>query len=126
MRNRFDIFGTLPDVIEDDGISNFDDLQSRKYDDQVQLYAFDMLAGEGDDYRKLPLFLRKQNLAQLLVRYPEGIHAGPFEQGEMGPELFRAACNMGLEGLVSKHRERVSGFPVISFPQGEKLPPAQR
>jgi bifunctional non-homologous end joining protein LigD len=28
------------------------------------------------------------------------------ESGEIGPELFRAACNMGLEGLVSKHRER--------------------
>jgi hypothetical protein len=30
----------------------------------------------------------------------------PFEQGEIGPDLFRAACEMGLEGLVSKHRER--------------------
>ncbi|MCP3472412.1 hypothetical protein NLM33_19045 [Bradyrhizobium sp. CCGUVB1N3] len=62
-----------------------------------------MLAGGGDDYRKLPLFLRKQNLAQLLARRPEGIHAAPFEQGEIGPDLFRAACKMGL---VSKHRER--------------------
>ena len=25
----------------------------------------------------------------------------PFEQGEIGPELFHAACDMGLEGLVS-------------------------
>jgi ATP-dependent DNA ligase len=24
----------------------------------------------------------------------------------IGPELFRAACRMGLEGLVSKHRDR--------------------
>jgi hypothetical protein len=24
------------------------------------------------------------------------------QQGEIGPDLFRAACNMGLEGLVSK------------------------
>jgi bifunctional non-homologous end joining protein LigD len=30
----------------------------------------------------------------------------PFERGEIGPDLFRAACRMGLEGLVSKHRER--------------------
>ncbi|MCP1778868.1 ATP-dependent DNA ligase [Bradyrhizobium barranii subsp. barranii] len=28
---------------------------------------------------------------------------------EIGPELFRAACQMGLEGLVSKHRERAYG-----------------
>ena len=30
----------------------------------------------------------------------------PFEQGEVGPDLFEAACRMGLEGLVSKNRER--------------------
>ncbi len=30
----------------------------------------------------------------------------PTEQGEIGPDLFRAACNMGLEGLVSKRRDR--------------------
>jgi bifunctional non-homologous end joining protein LigD len=29
----------------------------------------------------------------------------PFEAGEIGPDLFRHACLMGLEGLVSKHRE---------------------
>ena len=104
-QERFVIDGEAV-VLGVDGISDFDALQSGKYNDEVQLYAFDMLAGEGDDYRKLPLFLRKQNLARLLVRRPEGIHAAPFEQGEIGPELFRAACKMGLEGLVSKHRER--------------------
>jgi hypothetical protein len=34
------------------------------------------------------------------------IFVAPFEQGEIGPALFRAACNMGLEGLVSKRRDR--------------------
>ena len=29
-----------------------------------------------------------------------------FEQGEIGPGLFRHACLMGLEGLVSKHKDR--------------------
>jgi ATP-dependent DNA ligase len=28
------------------------------------------------------------------------------EQGEIGPDLFRAACDMGLEGLVSKRPDR--------------------
>jgi len=92
-----------------DGRSDFDGLHSRKYDAEVQFYAFDLLAAGGDDHRKLPLFLRKQNLAQLLARRSEGIHAAPFEQGEIGPDLFRQACLMGLEGLVSKHRERVYG-----------------
>jgi ATP-dependent DNA ligase len=81
-------------------------LHSRKHDHEVQLYAFDVLALGGDDLHSLPLHLRKQNLAQLLARRPDGITVAPFERGEIGPDLFRAACRMGLEGLVSKHRER--------------------
>ena len=38
---------------------------------------------------------------------PDGIFVAPFEQGEIGPDLFRAACQMGLEGLVSKRRDRL-------------------
>ena len=53
-----------------------------------------------------PLSLRKTNLARLLSRRPDGIFIAPFEQGEIGPDLFRAACNMGLEGLVSKRVDR--------------------
>ena len=49
--------------------------------------------------RSLPLSMRKTNLARLLARRPDGIFVAPFEQGEIGPDLFRAACNMGLEGL---------------------------
>jgi hypothetical protein len=37
---------------------------------------------------------------------PDGIFVNPFEQGEIGPDLFRAACDMGLEGLVSKRSDR--------------------
>ena len=35
----------------------------------------------------------------------DGIFLSDFEQGEIGPDPFRHACLMGLEGLVSKHRE---------------------
>ena len=50
--------------------------------------------------------LHKTNLALLLSRRPDGIFIAPFEQGEIRPDLFRAACNMGLEGLVSKRVDR--------------------
>jgi bifunctional non-homologous end joining protein LigD len=93
-------------VLGVDGTSDFAALHSRKHDEEAQFYAFDMLAGGGDDHRKLPLSLRKQNLAALLARRSEGIHAAPYEQGEIGSDLFRHACMMGLEGLVSKHCER--------------------
>jgi len=38
-----------------------------------------------------------------LARRPDGIHVAPSEQGEIGPDLFRHACLMGLEELMSKH-----------------------
>jgi bifunctional non-homologous end joining protein LigD len=89
-----------------DGIADFDALHSGKHNDEVQLYAFDILAIDGDDLRPLPLSMRKTNLARLLSRRPDGIFTAPFEQGEIGPDLFRKACEFGLEGLVSKRRDR--------------------
>jgi bifunctional non-homologous end joining protein LigD len=36
---------------------------------------------------------------------PDGVFIAPFEQGEIGPDLFRKGCEFGLEGLVSKLRD---------------------
>jgi ATP-dependent DNA ligase len=93
-------------VLGVDGIAEFNALHLCRHDEEVQLYAFDILALDGEDLRGLPLSLRKTNLAQLLRGRPDGIFVAPFEQGEIGPDLFRAACNMGLEGIVSKRRDR--------------------
>ena len=38
-----------------DGISDFNALHSGKHNDEVQLCAFDVLALDGEDLRKLPL-----------------------------------------------------------------------
>jgi ATP-dependent DNA ligase len=92
-------------VLGVDGISDFEALCSRKHDAEVQLYAY-VRALDGEDLRRLPLSMRKANLDRLSARRPEGIFVAPFEQGEIGPDLFRAACKMGLEGLVSKRRDR--------------------
>ena len=89
-----------------DGISDFNALHSGKHNDEVQLYAFDILALDGDDLRSLPLSMRKAHLERLLARRPDGIFISPFEQGEIGPDLFRKACEFGLEGLVSKRKDR--------------------
>ena len=61
-----------------------------------------MLAGGGEDQRQLPLSLRKINLARLLKRRIPGVFIAEYEQGEIGRDLFRVACSMGLEGIVSK------------------------
>jgi bifunctional non-homologous end joining protein LigD len=72
----------------------------------VQFYAFDILVSDGEDIRKLPLSMRKAKLSRLLARRIDGIFLSDFEPGKIGPDLFRHACLMGLEDLVSKYRER--------------------
>jgi hypothetical protein len=62
-----------------------------------------------------------QDLARLLARRVDGIFLSDFEQGEIGPDLFRHACLMGLEGLVSKHRESpISPRPIAALDQGQE------
>jgi bifunctional non-homologous end joining protein LigD len=90
-----------------DGRSDINGLHSRKHDDEVQFYAFDMLVSDGADIRRLPLSMRKASVARLLARRVDGIFLSDFEQGEIGLDVFRHACLMGLEGLVSEHRESV-------------------
>jgi bifunctional non-homologous end joining protein LigD len=101
---HFVIHGTV--VLGADDISDFDALASRKHDERAQLYAFDMLAGDGEDYHQLPLFQRKAKLARLLRRRVNGVFAAEYDAGEMPYDLFGAACNMGLEGIVSKRCDR--------------------
>src|SRR5258705_10634651 len=55
-----------------DGRSDFNGLHSRKHDHEVEFYAFDILVSDGDDLRKLPLSMRKTNLARLLARRANG------------------------------------------------------
>ena len=96
-----------------DGRSDFNGLHSRKHDAEVQFYAFDILVSDGEDVRRLPLTMRKANLARLLARRVDGIFLSDFEQGEIGPDLFRHACLMGLEGHgFQAPREQLPRRPV--------------
>ena len=52
------------------------------------------------------LQIRKLWLGKLLKRLGDGIIYNDYDAGAIGPLLFRQACLMGLEGIVSKHRER--------------------
>ena len=51
-----------------DGISDFNGLHSRRHGSEVEFYAVDMLVSDSEDLRKLPLSMRKTNLARLLAR----------------------------------------------------------
>ena len=69
-----------------------------------------MLQLGSKDLRSLPLSMRKDLLAKLLDGSVGGIVYGEHLDGD-GAEVFAAACRMGLEGIVSKRRDRayVSG-----------------
>jgi len=96
-------------VLDKEGKSDFDALASRKHDKRAMLYAFDLVAGDGDDLRPLPLGLRKVGLAQLLSDRVDGMFIAEYEQGDIGDVLFRVACNMNPEAIVSKHLDRAYG-----------------
>jgi bifunctional non-homologous end joining protein LigD len=85
---------------------DFAALYSGKRNAEVHLYAFDLLADDGVDMRDETLQIRKLWLGKLLQRSADGIILNEHEAGEIGPALFRQACKMGVEGIVSKHRER--------------------
>jgi ATP-dependent DNA ligase len=82
-------------VLGIDGISDFDALQSRKHDEEVQLYAFDILALDGEDLRGLPLSMRKANLARLLARRPEGIFVARSSRARSAPSCSAPPATWG-------------------------------
>ncbi len=69
-----------------------------------------VLLSDGEEVRKLPCPCARR---ELLARRVDGIFLSEFEQGEIGPDLFRHACLMGLEGMVSKHRESLYAAAVL-------------
>jgi ATP-dependent DNA ligase len=90
-------------VCGDDGVSDFDKLHSGEHDASVILYAFDLLAIDGADMRPERLDDRRGKL-RLLLAHPEGIQFSDHHQGD-GDVVFRHACQLGLEGIVSKRRD---------------------
>src|SRR6185437_16951949 len=94
-------------VVEDeDGVSSFSLLQQVLKDSRharMVYYVFDLMHLDGRDLKPLPLKERKQALARLLknaskrtpIRLSESLT-------EPGPTLYKHACKLGLEGIVSK------------------------
>jgi bifunctional non-homologous end joining protein LigD len=84
-----------------DGVAVFDDLHRRGTVREAMLYAFDVLELDGEDLRGLPLSDRKKRLARLLPRRRVGIVLSEHTADD-GATIFRQACMLGLEGIVSK------------------------
>ncbi len=80
-----------------DGVAVFDPLHRHGTVSEAMLYS----GARRGDLRALPLVDRKRQLARLLGRRRVGIATSEHADDD-GALVFRQACRMGLEGIVSK------------------------
>ena len=71
----------------------------------VTYYAFDLLHVNGVDLRRVPLFERKALLARVLLP-GDRVHLVEHVEGD-GESFFRAALQLGLEGMVAKRHDGI-------------------
>ncbi len=115
------------------GVPDFQALRREvgKASSSAIFHAFDLLWLDGEDLRALPLSERKARLEKLLKKAPPQIVYVEALKGD-GAAIFKEACKLGLEGLVSKQaRSRYASgrsetwikskcttadnFPIIAF-----------
>jgi ATP-dependent DNA ligase len=89
---------------DEDGPSSFDHIRYRQNDESVFMWAFDLIELDGDDLRLDPLEVRKATLATIIAKTAAGLRFNEHMEEEDGPLVFKHACKLGLEGIVSKHR----------------------
>jgi bifunctional non-homologous end joining protein LigD len=91
------------------GVSDFEQMRAavgRKGSREAFLYAFDLLELDGVDLRRQPWSDRRLKLRLLLRGAGHGIQLSDHIEEEDGVAVFRHACMMGLEGIVSKRRDK--------------------
>jgi bifunctional non-homologous end joining protein LigD len=88
-------------VVDRNGLSVFDLLRYRQHDHAAVLCAFDLIELDGEDLRRSPFEHRKRALAELLRQKTDGIILNVHYEGD-GAAIYRAACTLGCEGIVSK------------------------
>jgi bifunctional non-homologous end joining protein LigD len=85
-------------------VASFDIVRNHRANDSVFLYAFDLIELNGDDLWRDPLESRKATLEMILVKAGSGIQFNEHMEGD-GEIVFRHACKLGLEGIVSKRKD---------------------
>jgi bifunctional non-homologous end joining protein LigD len=85
-----------------EGLPDFHRLLGRSGCATASLYAFDLLHVGQDDLRRLPLVERRALLRKCTAKAGSAILYSEHMQGANGDAMFRHACRLGLEGIVSK------------------------
>lgn len=106
-----------------DGTTDFSVLQNelKGRSKKIVLVAFDLLYLDGRDLRKLPLYERKALLKKLIAA-TDVQYSDSFEMD--GREMFKHACKIGLEGIVSKVKD--GPYPTGGSRDWVKVTCAQR
>ena len=88
-------------VVDERGLSVFDALRYRLRDHAAVLCAFDLIELDGEDLRCARLEDRKRTLADIIRGTTDGIAFNKHFAGD-GAIIFKHACALGCEGIVSK------------------------
>jgi DNA ligase D len=91
-------------VQDNNGLSDFAALRAaiEGAPHRLVMFAFDLLFLDGEDLRRLPLIERRERLGTLLPKDPRRqIQFSDHYEGQ-GAVLFKQACALGLEGIISK------------------------
>jgi bifunctional non-homologous end joining protein LigD len=111
--------------IPDFGLLHADLAAGRK--DRLLYYAFDLLYVDGLDLRGARLADRKRLLSELLAGLSERILCAEHLEGN-GPEIYKRACAMSLEGIVSKQQDapyrsgRVESWIKVKYGNSDAFP----
>jgi ATP-dependent DNA ligase len=88
-----------------DGIACFDLIRDWGNDEKVFLRAFDLIELNGDDLRRDALVIRKATLHTALAGVRDGIELNDHMDHDDAELVFRHACKLGFEGIISKRKD---------------------
>jgi bifunctional non-homologous end joining protein LigD len=95
-------------VFGNTGLPDFQALRrelAKRHSDRLVYLAFDLLYLDGYDLRNAPVIERKRTLQELLAKPPPKlVYVEHFEMDD-GEAVYRHACKLKLEGIVSKRRD---------------------
>ena len=92
-------------VFDSTGRSQFSDLQAALKSGKgknITFVAFDLMNADGKNLRPLPLSERLKRLAAFVPDEKGPVRRSKTWAADGGPDLFRQACKLGLEGIISK------------------------
>jgi bifunctional non-homologous end joining protein LigD len=102
LRSRSCIIDGEAVACDDNGVASFDLVRHHRANESIFLYSFDLIELNGDDLRRDPLEVRKATLASVLTKAGPGLRFNEHIEHDDGETVFRHACKLGLEGIVSK------------------------